>query len=229
MRLIIFDVDGTLTDTMAVDARCFLRSFAEVFGFTDVDPDWSFYKNATDAGIFHEVFESRTGRAPSEIETVRFREHLVALFRLATQEAPFAAVAGAPELLARLDSVDAYRVALATGCWRDSARVKMASAGMAYDDYPSASADDAPDRESIIELAIERAGRGIGGTFSGAVYVGDGLWDSRACRNLGIPFIGIGAGVQGEKLAAAGAVQIFRDLADADWFLASVEKILPVK
>jgi phosphoglycolate phosphatase-like HAD superfamily hydrolase len=229
MRLIIFDVDGTLTDTMAVDARCFLRSFAEVFGFADVDPDWSLYKNATDAGIVHEVFESRTGRAPSEMETARFREHLVASFRSASQEAPFAAVAGARELLARLGFMDAYQVALATGCWRDSARVKMASAGMSYDDYPSASADDAPDRESIIKLAIERASRRVGGNFSGAVYVGDGVWDARACRNLNIPFVGIGAGAQGEKLAGAGAARIFHDLSDADSLLASMAKILPVK
>lgn len=227
MRLIIFDVDGTLTDTMAVDARCFLRSFAEVFDFAGVDPDWSLYKNATDAGIVNEVFESRTGRAPSEMETVKFREHLVALFRSASREASFAAVAGARELLAQLGCMDAYQVALATGCWRDSARVKMASAGMSYDDYPSASADDAVDRESIIKLAIERASRRIGGKFSGAVYVGDGVWDARACRNLGIPFIGIGA--QGEKLAAAGAARIFSDLSDADSLLASMEKILPVK
>ena len=151
------------------------------------------------------------------------------LFRSASREAPFAAVAGAPELLARLGSDDAYQVALATGCWRDSAHVKMASAGMGYDDYPSASADDAPDRESIIKLAIERASRPVGGNFSGAVYVGDGVWDARACRNLNIPFIGIGAGAHGEKLTAEGAARIFRDLADADSLLATIEKILPVK
>jgi len=229
MRLIIFDVDGTLTDTMAVGARCFLRSFAEVFGFADVNPDWSLYKNATDAGIAHEVFESRTGRAPSEIERARFREHLVATFRSASQEAPFPAVAGARELLAWLGVMDGYQVALATGCWRVCARVKMASAGMTYDDYPSVSADDAPDRESIVTLAIERASRRIGGNVFGSVYVGDGVWDGRACRNLGIPFIGIGAGAQREKLAAAGAARIFHDLSDADSLLASIEKILPVK
>lgn len=229
MRLIIFDVDGTLTDTMAVDARCFLRSFVEVFGFADVDPDWSRYQNATDAGIVHEVFESRTGRAPSDFESARFREHLVASFRSASQEAPFAAVAGARELLARLRCMGGYQVALATGCWRESARVKMASAGMRYDDYPSASADDAVDRESIMKLAIERASRRIGGNCSGAIYLGDGVWDARACRNLKIPFIGIGAGAQGKKLAAAGAARIFSDLSDADSLLASIEKILPVK
>jgi phosphoglycolate phosphatase-like HAD superfamily hydrolase len=105
----------------------------------------------------------------------------------------------------------------------------MASAGMSYDEYPSASADDAPDRESIIKLAIERASRRVGGSFSGAVYVGDGVWDGRACRNLGIPFIGIGAGTQGKKLAGAGAAGIFSDLTDADSLLATIENILPVK
>jgi phosphoglycolate phosphatase-like HAD superfamily hydrolase len=30
--------------------------------------------------------------------------------------------------------------------------------------------------------------------FERVVYVGDGLWDVRACVRLGLPFVGIGAG-----------------------------------
>jgi beta-phosphoglucomutase-like phosphatase (HAD superfamily) len=37
MQLVMFDIDGTLTETMKVDEECFVRSFAEVFGFTDID------------------------------------------------------------------------------------------------------------------------------------------------------------------------------------------------
>jgi len=81
MRLVLFDVDGTLTDTMAVDARCFLRAFVDACGFADVDSDWSRYRNATDAGIFHEVFESRVGRAPSAAEATKFYEHFIGLPR----------------------------------------------------------------------------------------------------------------------------------------------------
>jgi phosphoglycolate phosphatase-like HAD superfamily hydrolase len=224
MRLIIFDVDGTLTDTIAVDARCFLRTFVEVCDFVDVDPDWSRYKNATDAGIFHEVFLSRNGRPPAEIETTRFRDHLVRLFRYAAGEARFSAIAGAPQLLARLDQSGQYKVALATGCWRESARVKMASAGMDYDVYPSASADDAPDREAIIQLVVERAAARYRG-LEGSVYVGDGVWDARACRTLGIPFIGIGRAGQADKLLEEGAVRIFGDLADSDHFFRVLQNI----
>jgi phosphoglycolate phosphatase-like HAD superfamily hydrolase len=228
MHLVIFDVDGTLTDTMAVDAYCFLRAFTEVCGFSDVESDWSSYSNATDAGIFHEVFELRLGRAPSPTELAHFREHLVALFRAAAATRPFDPVRGAPELLARLKQENDYSVALATGCWADSARVKMSSAGMCYDDYPSASADEAPERDSILKLALARAAGSSSQKLSGVLYVGDGVWDIRACGKAGIPFLGIAAGVQKEKLIAAGATHVLPDFFEQDQFFASIESILAI-
>src|SRR5207248_1562955 len=138
MRLVIFDIDGTLTQTMKADEECFVRSLADVCGFGDVASDWSRYKHATDFGIFREIHETRTGRLPSPSETSRFREHFVALLARATSEVAFAAVTGAPLLLSRLADSEEHRVALATGAWLDSARLKMASAGLCYDDYRTA-------------------------------------------------------------------------------------------
>ncbi|HMF51940.1 MAG TPA: HAD family hydrolase [Candidatus Saccharimonadales bacterium] len=228
MRLVIFDIDGTLTDTVAVDARCFLQTFEDICGFKDVDPDWSGYANATDAGIYHEIFATRIGRAPTVAETEQFQRHLVGLFRAAAQARPFAPVPGAPQLLARLRQSADFQVALATGCWAEPARVKMTGAGMNYDDYPSASADDAPERESIIKLALARATRLKDAEGRQAVYVGDGVWDARACRKVGIPFLGIAAGAQREKLLAAGAAQILPDFSDQSRFFAAIETILAI-
>src|SRR5262245_11540744 len=62
MHLVMFDIDGTLTETMRVDGECFVRSFMDVFGFSDIDTDWSHYRHTTDSGILHDVYASLTGR-----------------------------------------------------------------------------------------------------------------------------------------------------------------------
>jgi phosphoglycolate phosphatase-like HAD superfamily hydrolase len=224
MRLVIFDIDGTLTQTMKADTDCFVYSLADVCGFRDVDTNWSGYKHATDSGVFQEIHEARTGRLPSAFEISRFRQHFVGLLAQMSSEAPFTAVRGASLLLSRLAGTAEYRVALATGSWRDSARLKMASASLCYDDYPAASSDDALDRESIIRLSMRRAAERYGG-FSHAVYIGDGIWDARACRSVGIPFIGIGVGSRATRLSVEGAVCVFPDFSGVDMFLRSVYEI----
>src|SRR6266542_3133577 len=138
---------------------------------------------------------------------------------------PFAPIAGADRLLSRLAQGGSHRVSLATGGWRDSARLKMTSAGMCFDDHPAASADDALYRESIMRLSRQRAAERYGESFACTVYVGDGVWDARACRSVGIPFIGIGMGSRATRLSAEGAVCVFPDFSDVDIFLRSVYEI----
>ena len=129
MHLVMFDIDGTLTETMKVDEECFIRAFKDVFGFTDIDTDWSHYPRTTDSGIFHDVFTSRIGRSATAQEVSRFCRHFIQLLAAASSQSPFAPVAGADRLLSRLAQGGSHRVSLATGGWRDSARLKMASAG----------------------------------------------------------------------------------------------------
>jgi phosphoglycolate phosphatase-like HAD superfamily hydrolase len=225
MRLVLFDIDGTLTDTMEVDAACFVRAYAEVCGFEDIDTDWSRYRHATDSGIFIEIFETRVGRLPTAEEISQFRRHFMRLLAAASVECPFAAVPGASRTLSLLADSSVYRVSLATGCWSDSARLKMASAGMCYDHYPSASCDDAVERDLIIKLSIQKATSQFGGPFVSTVYVGDGVWDARACRTVGIPFVGIGEGARAEKLIAEGAAGVVSDFSDRDLFLHYLDRM----
>ena len=198
-----------------------MRSLGEVCGFSDIDTDWSRYKHATDSGVFNEIYESRAGRAPSSSEISEFCQHFVGLLAQDSSGAAFAPVTGAPTLLSRLADSAEHRVALATGAWLESARLKMSCAGLCYGDYPAASGDDALDRESIIRLAMRRAAERYG-RIGSAVYVGDGVWDARACRNVGIPFIGIAADSRAARLSAEGAICVFPDFSDTDLFLSSL-------
>ena len=118
MHLVMFDIDGTLTETTKVDEECFVRAFLDVSGFDDIDTDWSHYRHTTDSGIFHDVYSSRTGRLPTDQDVSRFRQHFVQLLAATSSQSPFAPVAGAYRLLTRLAQAGSYRVSLATGSWR---------------------------------------------------------------------------------------------------------------
>ena len=61
-HLVMFDVDGTLTQSMDADGRCYAQAMAEHLGM-EIDTDWSTYRHATDPGIAHELF-ARAGRPP---------------------------------------------------------------------------------------------------------------------------------------------------------------------
>src|SRR6266404_5184821 len=176
MRLVMFDIDGT----------------------------WSHYPSTTDSGIFHDVFTARIGRSPTAQDVSRFRQHFIQLLAAASSQSPFAPVAGADRLLSRLAQGGSHRVSLAIGGWRDSARLKMGSAGMCFDDHPAASGDDALDRESIMRLSKQRAAERYDKSFACTVYVGDGVWDARTCRSVGIPFIGIGTGESSDTIVRGG-------------------------
>jgi hypothetical protein len=124
----MFDIDGTLSETMKVDGKCFVRSFMDVFGFSDIDTDWSRYRHTTDSGILHDVYASRTDRPSTEQDVSRFRQHFIQLLTAASSRSPFTSVAGAAQLLSRLSSSSTHRVSLASGGWRDSARLKNRTA-----------------------------------------------------------------------------------------------------
>lgn len=227
MSLIIFDIDGTLTESMQADDRCFVRTLAEVWGVHEVDTDWSKYKNVTDSGLLHELHETRNGRPPETDELDAFRTHFLNLLTQMLAEQPVASITSAPEMLKHLREETDYGVSLATGAWSASARLKMASAGMRYEDHPAASSDDAHDRVSIMRLSRQRAQERFGEREQ-VVYIGDGVWDARACRALDWPFIGIGKGERAERLRAEGALAVLPDYSDTPRFLEIIGKITAV-
>jgi len=40
MNLAIFDIDGTLTETNAVDEICFVQAFADAHAITEINTNW---------------------------------------------------------------------------------------------------------------------------------------------------------------------------------------------
>jgi phosphoglycolate phosphatase-like HAD superfamily hydrolase len=89
----------------------------------------------------------------------------------------------------------------------------MLRAALAADDAIDA-ATSAGDVESskpapdLVEVALQKAGV----SADHAVFVGDTVWDVRACQRAGVPCIGLlSGGIAAAELAGAGAVAVFAD------------------
>jgi len=221
MKLVMFDIDGTLTRTDQADETCFVQALREVFGFTDVNTDWASYPHCSDSGILEVLFQTRTGRSPLPAELSHFQAHFLSLLNGATAVHPFGPVPGARDFLRSLIEEPAFAVSLASGAWEVSARFKLASAGLDLQQIPAAFSDDAHAREEIMQASLVRAARShCRDSFDTIIYVGDGVWDARAARNLGFPFIGISnEPTRVERLYAEGARHVFRDYLDTDSFM----------
>jgi phosphoglycolate phosphatase-like HAD superfamily hydrolase len=208
MHLVMFDIDGTLTQSNEVDADCYASAVEEVLNLPPIDRDWSRYRCVTDFGIAAEIIKTRFGRAPlgGELEAIqrRFVERLEATF--AKNPSTCRPIPGAAEMLTRLSVRSDVAVALATGGWRASAKLKCRVAELSVERFAFASCDDSDAREEIMSIAQSRAAALYGvSTFDGFIYIGDGLWDWMASCRLGIRFIGIGDGLSVDELKLAGA------------------------
>ncbi|HTF99198.1 MAG TPA: HAD family hydrolase [Nitrospirota bacterium] len=216
--LIIFDVDGTLCDTHDVDTRCYRGAFESVTGRSLASVDWSRYPEATSSAIVHGLLTDMGFGNPDEEEQRILAEILTRLRDAArASSAWFQPVLGAVELFDELRGRDDHAVAIATGDWGESARFKLEMCGFRLDDVPFASSSDTRRRADIISLAAGRAGF----RTEDAVYVGDGPWDARATRELGMRFIGVGH--RHEVLRKEGARAVFRSFTDQAEFFKALE------
>lgn len=85
------------------------------------------------------------------------------------------------------------RVAIATGCWRQSALLKLESAGFDIDGVPLVTSDEFPARIDIMRGALQSTGSDC----APVTYFGDAEWDRRACLELGWNFVAVGPALGG--------------------------------
>jgi len=199
----IFDVDGTLVDAHALDNDCFDRAYREVIGAGLPESLWATFDEVTAQAVIHRALGKGRAEDLASIKD-RVRDSFLANLQAGQGQDPTSirAFDGAVNLISDLKAHRKLKVAIATGCWRETAKFKLTAAGFDLTDIPFACASDRYGRAEIISLAAEHSGVPIEET----IYVGDGVWDLKATRLLGIPFIGVGR--KTERLREAGAKYI---------------------
>ncbi len=177
--LVMFDVDGTLVDSMGFDGPLYAEA---VRAELDIEPDrdWSTYPHVTDSGLLETILqrhgiEDRDGvrRAAVERRFVRMIRDYIERTPRAVREIP-----GARALLAQLHGMPGCRVAIATGGWHETAILKLNAAGFHLDGIALATASDASSRVAIMRIAAERAWRYV--EPRRRTYFGEAVWDQKA-------------------------------------------------
>ena len=213
MRVLVFDIDGTLTETNRVDTYHYESAVRSAFPDVTVDSVNDFAE-FTDAGILREIWE-RHGAGEYEPVERQVEADLIAGLTDASRRDPgqFAPVPGAREIFSAVQDTG-WIPAMATGAWRRSATLKLDVAAIPVNGVPLATSSERTRRADIIRLAVQRAARGV--EPEEVVYVGDGTWDLRACSELGIGFVGRITPGSGPRLAAAGVTALIPDYGEPE-------------
>lgn len=222
MRLVVFDLDGTLIDINPIDDEAFVTAFREELGIDCTRTDWSQFEFVTNSGIAGALLESVEEHSRASA-LQRVRQRFVEILERESSEASraFRPISGAASFIIGLPRTE-WRGVIATGCWRASVHVKLRSAGLAGL-LPFVSSDDDRSREGIVRRAIALAREQYGSQFDRVVMIGDAPWDVRAAAKLGLPFVGVADGPRSKLLHILGVTHIVRDYGDVGEVMAAFE------
>jgi len=225
--LVMFDIDGTLTESYAYDQQAYADAFLDATGYPGVSTDWHSYRHVTSHCITREAICHHRGREaqPDEVQAVELAmlKRLQALQRREPKQ--FCEVAGASAFLSYLRELDGVAVSIATGCWLSEARFKLEASGLDVSGLPLAASEDGDSRIEIMAASQKKALHVCKQpVFEQVIYFGDGIWDMKAAAALGYEFVGIGQRL--DRLSEAGALHLYRDYCDRDVLAATLATMM---
>ena len=225
MKLLLFDIDGTLLSDRGASREAFRDSLREVFGYVGDLARYDF-SGRTDPQIAHMVLQD-DGFSGDDVEAQlpRLWElYLKGLARNATPER-VQVMPGIRELVAALHEHDDVALALLTGNIEPGARLKLGAANLNNYFAFGAFGSDSADRTQLPPVAIERASHHLGIAFKGreVVIIGDSIYDVRC----GVPYdattIAVASGkTRGEVLRAENPSYFFEDVTDFDALMSAI-------
>ena len=195
IRLVLFDIDGTLVRTGGAGVKAFAKVFATEFGATDGFEHMKF-AGRTDLSLVREFFTLH--RIPTTPENfAKFFDRYVFWLDRILLESKTAVCAGVWEFLSDLRSLQPAPVlGLLTGNVRLGAEIKLRHFQL-WDWFATgAFADDHEDRNQIAAIARQRGSRLLGRELAGEeiLVIGDTPLDVRCGRAIGARVLAVATG-----------------------------------
>ncbi len=221
MRVVLFDIDGTILRSGGVGRIAMERALTQVFG-TPGSSEYH-YDGKTDKQIVRETMRLE-GREDHEIDAEMPRlldEYLTGLrTELDSGERVVHVFPGVRELLDKLEQKATVLLGLLTGNIEHGARAKLAAAGIDITRFKvNAFGSDHEHRPELPAVAQRRAQDLLGAVVEGnrVIVIGDTPADIRCGEAIGARAIGVATGRYSvEELAKHDPYAVFETLADTD-------------
>ncbi|BAH37656.1 MAG TPA: hypothetical protein DGD08_15910 [Gemmatimonas aurantiaca] len=221
MKVVLFDIDGTLLRTDGAGRRAMERAMQALHGAVG-DTEYR-YDGKTDRQIIREQMREAgiaedAILAQMDVLIARYLENLADELRDRPDQAVLCA--GVLPLLDRLRGRDDVTLGLLTGNVQQGARQKLAAVGVAFDQFVvNAFGCDHEHRPELPSIARGRAESYLGRAIAGdqLVIIGDTPADIHCGRSIGVRAIGVATGRYSvEALAEHDPAAVFVSLEDTD-------------
>jgi phosphoglycolate phosphatase len=197
LRLLLFDIDGTLVLTGGAGSRAMTRAFNATHGLEDALKKVDL-AGRTDRIIMRDAL-THAGLPHEDVDLDAFRTAYCAALReeiLQPGKGRRGVLPGVRELLDALAPREDVRLALLTGNFRASAEIKLAAFDV-WRYFPwGVFADDAIERHDLIGVAHERYAAEHGGAIAPeqVVIIGDTPHDIHCARHGGAKVVAVATG-----------------------------------
>jgi len=199
VRLVLFDIDGTLIRTGGAGVKAFAKTFASEFNAADGFERLKF-AGRTDFSLVREFFTFHQ-IAPTPGNFKRFFERYVFWLDHILRDSKTEVCPGVWELVRELQALpQAPLLGLLTGNIRLGAEIKLRHFNL-WDVFQTGGfADDHEERDRIAAVARQRGSRVLGENLRGdqVVVIGDTPHDIRCARAIGAKALAVATG--GAKL-----------------------------
>lgn len=218
MKIILFDIDGTILQTNGAGTRAANRAFENIYGIpgamTKIDA-----AGKTDHMILQEIFMQELNRDFSQEEAEELYKLYIPFLEEETGKSETTVMPGIPMLLENLSSREDMILGVATGNIEQGAWIKLRSAGLDHHFDFGGFGSDSHIREHLILKALARAKNHIEDNteIKSTFVIGDTPYDINHGRAAGTITVGVATGgYSREQLEEHNPDYLFDDLTNLE-------------
>lgn len=220
MKVVLFDIDGTLIRSGGAGLEALLLALSEEFDVSDPQPVP--VHGCTDQGIVRELFQTN-GVGFSDDHWTRFMERYLEHLKFRLGQNPGRVLPGVEDLLGPLQAHDGVYLGLLTGNFQRGAEVKLNHFGLSHYFQGGGFGDHHPLRDDVARAARQHVETELGQTLDSEKLwiVGDTPADVQCGRAIGAQVLAVcTGGSPRDELARANPDLLVDDLTECqDWLM----------